>query len=429
LGGRLVVAIAELRLTSQSQTAFSSRRRWLWSQTCAVEPSAWRPRATAPYTSGCDWMSKRSCPLRFGITTVLTVVVGSFLHAGLSAIQGNPPPLSVFRVTTTLVQFDAEVLDRVGNPLPWLTRGDFEVLQDGVPVTLKDAIFVGRGSGSAPPTRLDSTSRIAVDPFESEPLVFLIDDMAMTPDGFHRVKRGLYDFIMGGVPRGFEIGILRTGEPGRRTTRLTSSPQLLLPQIRQMRYPARSLRPGLASGSGIAGPTGPDLEHTFVEGTLGSLTSLLADLRRLPGRKVVVLLSEGVAMDLLSQSGIPGAEPVERRMDRLSQLAALAGVTTHCIDVSGVRGAPSSLRVRLSMRNGMREIAAQMGGVYFDAQNDLTPALKRLGAAERGYYLLSYEPPEGTFVEVVPAPFRRIKVRVLIHDATVRTRSGFFGAR
>jgi hypothetical protein len=45
-----------------------------------------------------------------------------------------------------------------------------------------------------------------------EPLVYLIDDMAMTLEGFERVRRGLREFFARGVPPGVEVGFLRTGE-------------------------------------------------------------------------------------------------------------------------------------------------------------------------------------------------------------------------
>lgn len=356
---------------------------------------------------------------------VTTAVSIGASHRSLPQEPQTPAPPAVFRVTTALIQFDAQVADREGTPVTSLTRSDFEVLQDGVPVVLKDATFVDRRTEVARPATTPDQNRVmGVD---LEPLVFLIDDMAMTLEGFQRVRRGLDDFISEGVPAGVEVGILRTGETGWRITSLTADRDLLLKQIRRMRYLARSVRRGLASGSGAAGPSGRTLDRTFVEGTLGSVTSLIANLRRLPGRKVVVLLSEGVAIDMSSVD--PGTQPVQARMDRLAQLAALAGVTTHCIDVSGVRGAPSSLSVRRSLRDGLVDIAGGMGGLYLDAGNELTPALRRLAQMERGYYLLSYEPPAGTFVDTVPPPFRRLEVRVQRRGMTVRTRRGFFAGR
>jgi VWFA-related protein len=360
---------------------------------------------------------------------VVLAVVAAIAAAPESAARSAPDlscqdrpsaPAAVFRITTALIQFDAQVTDSGGRPITSLTRDDFEVLQDGVRVPLRDAAFIDRHPLEV---AADRSPVVGVD---VEPLVFLIDDMAMSPDAFARIRTGLRDVVSCRLPAGVEVGILRTGETGRRTTRLTAAPDVLLARIDAMRYLARSYRRGLVSGSGASGPGGPQLERTFVEGTLGSITSLLADLRRLPGRKVVVLLSEGVALDMGDGEALSAS--VEERMNRLAQLAAVAGVTLHGVDVSGVRGAPTSLRLRASLRDGLVSLAERMGGRFLEGGNELTQALRRLAALERGYYLLSYEPPDGTFVTGKPAPFRRLTVRVRRQGVDVRTRSGFFGA-
>jgi VWFA-related protein len=359
---------------------------------------------------------------REGLVTVLLsaallMLSQHFVNPISSRSQREQPSSApaLFRVTTTVIQFDAQVFDRDGRSVVSLTRDSFEVLQDGVPVVLKDVTFIARRAAEA---RAGSTNSEATSGRPVEPLVFLIDDMAMTPDGFQRVRDGLRDFVERGLSEGLEVGILRTGETGRRTTTLSGDRSVLIERIGGMRYLARSFRRGLASGSGVSGPDGRGVERPFTEGTLGSLTSLLADLRRLPGRKVVVLLSQGVALDL---GGENAGTSLEDRMNRLGQLGALAGVTTHCIDVAGVQGEFTGLK------EGLVSIAEKLGGRYFDGGNELTAAFKRLSAMEEGYYLLSYEPPPGTFVLKQPPPFRKLTVRVRGKDLDVRTRRGFFG--
>ena len=137
----------------------------------------------------------------------------------------SPGAASVFRVTTEIVQFDATVVDREGKPVTTLGRGDFVVLQDGVP---------------AYPSSGSTSSRWSL----------LVDDMAMTPDGFKRVKDALRAFVLDGMPPGLEIGILRTGQSGRRTTALTADRDELLTRVEAMQYLARSYHGGPASESG-----------------------------------------------------------------------------------------------------------------------------------------------------------------------------------
>ena len=327
------------------------------------------------------------------------------------------PPL--FRISTELVQFDAVVVDGHGRPVTSLTRGDFELRQDDRPVAIRDVTFVDRTVRAR--AIAGDPDRIPQIGLDVEPLVFLIDDMAMTLEGFHRVRNGLREFFARGVPAGVEVGILRTGETGRRTTVLTPDRDELLKRIDAMRYLARSARQGVASASGAAGAGTRQRERTFLEGTLGSVNSLLVDLRRLPGRKTVVLLSEGVALQV--ENGVS----VEARLNRLSQLAAEAGVTLHSVDLN-VFSMPS-LQLRNAFSDGLSTMAARMAGLYITPTNDLIGPLERIATFERGFYLISYEPPDGTFVSGPDPPFRKLAVRVRRDGLTVRTRQGFFGRR
>lgn len=352
--------------------------------------------------------------------------------AGQGTRDAQPSDQSqvAFRATAELVQFDAVVLDAARHPVTTLTLDDFEVRQDGSPMVLRDVVFIDRASrhaarviGGADPT---SVPRVGID---VEPLIFLVDDMVMSPDGFDRVKAALRQFVDMGLPAGFEIGILRTGETGRRTTALTADAGELRRRIDELRYMARSVRGGLArSGAVSAGHR--DIERTFVDGTLGSLNSLLVSLRSLPGRKTVVIFSEGIALRV-DEEGLFG-QPVEARLDRLAQLAAEASVTTHTIDVTGVNGAlsgPQRLNDRMLLRDGLDNLARRMAGLYLFNTNDLIEPLRRIVAVEQGYYLLSYAPPDGTFVSERTAPFRKLSVTVREPGLVVRTRAGFFGRR
>ena len=333
--------------------------------------------------------------------------------------QSSSDSAQIFRVTSELVQFDAVVVDGQGRPVTSLTRDDFEIRQDDRLVSIRDVTFVERrlraGAMSNDPFR---SPRLGID---VEPLVFLIDDMAMTLEGFQRVRTGLREFFARGVPGGVEVGILRTGERGRRTTALTADREELLKRIDGMRYLARSVRRGIASASGASGAGTKQLERTFLEGTLGSINSLLADLRRFPGRKTVVLLSEGVALD-----SAPDSPPLEGRLNRLSQLAAEAGVTIHCVDLN-VFSMPLYYRVAFS--DGLLTLAGRMAGLYLAPTNDLIGPLERIAELERGFYLLSYEPPARTFVSGPNPPFRKLSVRIRRDGLHVRTRQGFFGKR
>jgi VWFA-related protein len=389
-------------------------------------------------------MSRSNVPAAAALASALAlagVSASPGVADGQAVVRDQAPPV-VFRATTALVQFDAVVLDGEGRPVTTLTRDDIVVRQDGTPVVLRDVTFVDRAERLRDLVRRTDGTHVA-NPrtgIDVDPIVLVVDDMVMTADGFARVRSALRTFVQD-LPDGIEIGILRTGETGRQSTTLSADRQHLLDRIAAMRYLARSPQAGIASGA--MSPGHQDIDRTFVDGTLGSLNSLLVNLRALPGRKTIVLLSEGVALRI--GTGLMGAasvgstvlgtddrhwltQPIEGRLNRLAQLAADAGVVVHTADVSGVPAdAAGDLARRMDLRDGMTTIAERTGGLYFGLDNDLANPLARIADLERGYYLLSYVPPDGTFVEHEPAPFRRLSVTVRDNRHRVLTRPGFFG--
>jgi VWFA-related protein len=377
-----------------------------------------------------------------GALVLASIAASTSAAEGQTAVRDDEPSV-IFRATTSLVQFDAVVIDDEGRPVTTLTRDDIVVRQDGAPVEVRDVTFIDRADRLGDLVRRTDGTHLAAPRtgIDVDPIVLLVDDMVMTADGFARVRAALREFVQH-VPDGLEVGILRTGETGRQSTTLSADRRALLQRIDAMRYLARSALGGLEA-SGAMSPGHQDIDRTFIDGTLGSLTSLLVNLRALPGRKTIVLLSEGIALRL--GTGLMGAasvgstvlgtddrhwltQPIEGRLNRLAQLAADAGVVVHTVDVSGVPSdTAGDLARRMDLRDGMTTIAERTGGLYFGLDNDLSNPLARIASLERGYYLLSYVPPDGTFVDHEPAPFRTLSVTLRDNRHRVLTRPGFFG--
>jgi VWFA-related protein len=360
----------------------------------------------------------------------------AFVVAGavLSAQSQGVPPSPVFRVTADVIQFDARFLDQQERPVTDIRKEEVTVTQQGRVVPLADLRFeprVARGVDHAPAT--PRAGRPDPRHVEVEPWVFLIDDLAMSPDAFARAKAGLLAILEQGLPPGVEVGVLRTGELGRRTTQLSSDRAALVQAVTAMQYAVNRWRGGRMSRSGATGAGAADKDRVFLEGTLGSLNSLLVDLRSLEGRKVVIVLSELIALTAIEADHSPGpmgltwsAEyaNVAGRLRRLGRLAAESGVTVHTIDLAGVNSLSS--KERAAQSEGLHAVAGELGGVYFGNSNDVAQLLGRMVAAEEGQYVLSYVPPDGTFDRRGSTRFVPIVVTVSRPGVNVRTRSGFF---
>jgi VWFA-related protein len=261
----------------------------------------------------------------------------------------------LFRVTAERIQFDALFLDSQNRPVTDIREAEVTVRQAGAVVPLAALRFQSRVS-TARARSVDATREsrhsgpasgaTAMAPDETHAWVFLIDDLAMSPDGFAMAKGGLLAMLQREVPPAAVVGILRTGVLGTHQTRLSDDRAELLRAVADMRYRGNRWRGGVMSRSGATVPGPNSKDRVFVEATLGSLNSLLLSLRPLSGRKVVVLLSEMIALtareaDIQGGGGLPTVSwdvqysGVAQRMRRLGRLASEAGVTVHTVDLAG----------------------------------------------------------------------------------------------
>jgi len=73
-------------------------------------------------------------------------------------------------------------------------------------------------------------------------------------------------------------------------------------------------------------------------------------------------------------------------------------------------------------------LAQQTGGLFFHDNNDVTAGVRNIIADQDGYYLIGYQPEEGTFEHGrSDTKFHRWTIRVTRPNLKVRTRSGFLG--
>jgi VWFA-related protein len=175
----------------------------------------------------------------------------------------------------------------------------------------------------------------------------------------------------------------------------------------------------------------------FTQATLSTLENLIRSLRDLPGRKLMVLLSDGFFM-----GGSIGNKSLDIR--RVTDAATRAGVVIYAMDTrglyatnpagdasqpSGIEQALPGARARIegssleARRNGLNALARDTGGFPVFDTNDFSLGLKRILADNETYYVLAWE-PEQSYRD---GRFRKIEVKLLGHpELKVRTRKGYF---
>ncbi len=424
------------------------------------------------------------------------VIVAAFIASGQ---QPKDPEKAVFSVTSTLVQVDAVVTDGKGRNIEDLTPDDFEVLVDGKPQTLTHFSYV-RVIPDGTPRRSVQKAASALPPPPSAQLrpedvrrtiVLMVDDLGLSFESMAFVRSSLRKFIENQMQPGDLIAILRTGAGSGALQQFTADKRVLLSVADGLRWNPNG-RSGidvfeqfgkvsdLAGRLGEAIPSGQaraiDPQYNVqnktmsMVGTLGAINYIVGALREMPGRKSIVLFSDGFqlftpgtgpAMHTSAGSGDSADDNtlVIEAMRRLIDRANRSGTVIYTMNATGLQtgqigGAdrvslnqktPAQVQAQLDTvvndgeiggrdwlqnvnQQGLAYLALQTGGLAYDNGNDLNWALDRVLEDQKGYYLLGFQPPEGTFQEKHKTrSFHGIKVRVKRAGLHVRSRSGYFG--
>ncbi len=393
----------------------------------------------------------------------------------------------VVRITTNLVQVDAVVTDSQGRLVTDLTADDFEIREDNRPQKITNFSFISTESAqpvaSTPARSADRTAPpVPTAPLRPEQVrrtfALVVDDLGLSPSSLYYTRKALKKFVDEQMQPGDLIAIVLTSGNLGALQQFTNNKQLLYAAINRLRWnPNARGQGGLNGGVSLdtdprlLGPNSSDnsqgalqnLENfrneLFTVGTLGALRYIVRGMRDLPGRKAVLLISDGFKIwithpaPLSLSSPYTGIEPSyssERILASLRQLTDLANrssVVIYTMNAAGVQApdfsgiAMSGGRVnledvlsndranRFDSQAGLTYIAQQTGGFAVHGTNDLAGGIVRVLDDQKGYYLLGYRPEESTF-----APgnqgykrFHKIIVKVKRPGLHVRSRTGFYG--
>ena len=185
-------------------------------------------------------------------------------------------------------------------------------------------------------------------------------------------------------------------------------------------------------------------------GTLGALNLVVRGARELPGRKAVILVSEGFSLQ--DSEGMDSR--VRAALDRVIDQATRAGVVIYALDARGLQTtgllasdnlksptpedttleaaarsrAGARTRFNRDTQEGMAYLAEQTGGFAVLNTNDLPAGLGRITDDVRDYYVIGYAPSEGTFAKPGQKPsLHKISIKAIRPGLHVKTRKEFLG--
>jgi len=399
----------------------------------------------------------------------------------------RPSEEETVRITTKLVQVDAVITDKNGKLVTDLRPEEVRILEDGrsQKITHFSLIVAGNAAGS-PRAALPAKSANAVDksappapPVTMRPedvrrtIALVVDDLGLSAESIIDVRRALKKFVDEEMQPGDLVAIIRTGSGIGALQQFTSDKRMLYAAIERVKwYPmgrgGLSAVPRIESSPIVdALPAAQEAEvqaflatsenlreDAITTGTLGALGYVVRGLGELPGRKSILLISDGIK--ILRPDDMDLTSRVLQGMRRLADLANRASVVIHTMDARGLQTLtqtaadnvmittwrnPTPIQTQLARQldprrdgflesqDGLNYLAQQTGGIFVHNRNDLNEGIHRIMEDQKGYYLIGYRPDESTFdPKTGGRKFHLLTLKVTRRGKfNVRTRNGFYG--
>ena len=336
-----------------------------------------------------------------------SLVVSALL---LSALQQIQPP--TFRSGTNLVQIDAIVDDRDGEPVTDLTADDFDLQDDGKPMAIRSLRLLGQsselGGPFAPIRNVDDEQREASRD-EVRVFAILLDDYHVARQHELRVIPPIRSFVEH-LPANDLIGVYGLFD-SIRDAHLNRDRETALKAISAFYGRRGDYTPKFpVEEEHLKQPRSIESIRTDIaRRALEALAIHLGGLKE--GRKTLLFVTEGFAMDTAD-------------MREISMAANRMNVAIYPVDPLGmpagvVRGSPGVLGMTGS-KDVLKQFALDTGGDAIVGTNDFDRALRRVARDSSAYYLIAYESPHPD-----DGKFHNVIVKVKRPRLSVRARSGY----
>lgn len=406
--------------------------------------------------------------------------------------QTPPPPVpqkpdetDVVKITTNLVQVDAVVTDEHGKVVTDLKPEEVEILEDGrkqkitnfsynaseVPIQpqpIAGSAPVDRNAPPVPAGRLrpeDVRRTIAI----------VVDDLGLSFESTAYVRRALKKFVDEQIRPGDLVAIIRTSGGMGALQQFTTDRRQLSAAVERVKWnslgrggvsPFAPMEPPTPGAKGKEVDDGRDeldkfRDDVFAVGTLGAINYVVRGLKDLPGRKSILLVSDGFRLfgtANLSATALNRTNNVQNqskeylayeRLRRLIDQANRASVVIYTMNATGLqyfglkagdstygRSSEETQDKLTERRNtawenqdGLDYLARETGGIAIRNTNDLSGGIKRVLDDQRGYYLIGYRPNNVTFdPRTGRKTFHNLSLKITRPGKfKVRMRNGFFG--
>jgi VWFA-related protein len=400
-----------------------------------------------------------------------------------------PPDKDVVKISTNLIQLDVTVVDAKGKVVSDLRPDEIEVYENGEKQKITNFSFVSSGRTITQNSKADkknAAEQVAAPApnVELRPeqvrrtIALVVDDLSLSFESAAQTRRALKKFVEEQMQEGDLVAIIRTGAGIGALQQFTSDKSMLAAAIERVKWNPNG-NGGLAAFAPMepsfadrvkaeGGELKPDepgnlassekafedfQSSTFATGTLGALRFIVEGMSELPGRKSVIMFSDGFRIFEQDEHGFTQSGTVAEFLKRLVDDANRSSVVFYTVDARGLVytgptaadqltvasasggtrvPSPSAYSRALSQRSaelfdsqaGLSFLADETGGFSVKNNNDLAGGVKKV-LEDQSYYLVGYEPDSDTF-DADRRRFNKIEIKLKRPGLTARYRSGFF---
>src|SRR5713226_9719685 len=406
----------------------------------------------------------------------------------------------VIKVTANLVSLDVIVKDKKGKAITDLKPEDFTVFENGVPQKIDFFDATLTTSEAAQPTRPNDPTQPPNDstrPKSRTPSGFPRNIIALVLDGqstevanLKHVREGMLKYIRERISDSDSVALFAISGGLQLLQPFTQDKARLIAVVdkvydsltvsktseaREISGNINSLRDQIAGGASepipatpAAGAAGSAAAQTMIaqrvleqyiqlrsalstqqtRPVLAALAAISEGLRSIPGKKTLVMFSQGfvatealdwqvqstidianranVAIYIIDSSGLTGGAPQSGALVPSSPLGGISAATD--IEHRTRVGAGESV-FDITRQEGLNRqqdllyrISEDTGGRFVQNTNDIAGGLERIDVEIRSRYTLAYRSTDPNF----DGSFRKVKIEIHRPDTNVLARSGYY---
>ena len=381
--------------------------------------------------------------------------------------QTLPRDEDVVKITTNLVQVDAVITDKKGKPVTDLRADEVQIFEDGDQQKVTHFSFVAPESPVAPPQAAAAPDKNAppLPPTKLHPedvrrtIALVVDDLGLSFESTNYVRSALKKFVDQQMQPGDLVAIIRTSGGIGALQQFTADKRQLYAAIERVKW--------YLNGRSSIGAFAPmqdtsqqnDRQQAFNEdfdqfredafavGTLGAVGYVVKGMHELPGRKSILLISDGFR---IYSRGDPDRNyrallALRHLIDQANRATVVIytmnakGLQTLSLTAADATGEMTSEQIEKQLsdrrtaafesQEGLDYLARQTGGLAIRNTNDLSGGIRRVVEDQKSYYLIGYRPDDSTFdAKTGRRTFHKLTLKVTRPGKlNVRMRNGFYG--